>query len=305
MQTVSIHDQLTFTLEQSDQFSLDISAIEFAENKADVPVDQNNLIAKAARLFYENLTKKTNSVDFCCKVSVHLKKSVPVAGGMGGGSGNAAATLVVLNKWFNEVFSDEQLKQIASQLGADVPFFIDGGTQIGTQRGDVLSQVASGPELWFLIVGPKLFGMSTPEVYRAYDEDKSKSGSRQLQSISASKCAAALMNGELESIAQTFGNAFEPCVYGRKPELRFISERLKSIGGLCTHLTGSGPTIYVLASSEAEAIAVQQRLNAEQQQAKNGWSEWTDLKLSSWVAKSTNVGVTISELLGSKNDDNL
>jgi 4-diphosphocytidyl-2-C-methyl-D-erythritol kinase len=290
MQTVSIQDELTFSFNRAKNFSLQIDAIEFAKNKADVPVDQNNLIAKAAQLFHRTVCEKNDHLDTNYQISVRLKKSVPVAGGMGGGSGNAAATLVVFNNWFGSIFSKQELATMAAKLGADVPFFIDGGTQIGTHKGDTLTRVENSAKLSFLIVGPKLFGMSTPEVYRAYDEDKDGHSVR----ISADACATALASGNLDTIAKSFGNAFEPCVYARKPELKFIANRIKSIGGYCTRLTGSGPTLYVLTKNDAESESIQKSLRDEQVSGANGWSEWTDLKISCWIASSTNCGVTLA-----------
>ncbi len=112
MQTVNIEDELIFTFEPASEFLLEIVSIEFAGAKAEVPTDQNNLIAKAANLFEKNSSGSKNY-----KVSIQLKKAVPVAGGMGGGSGNAAATLLVLNKWFENRFSKSELIQMGSQLG--------------------------------------------------------------------------------------------------------------------------------------------------------------------------------------------
>jgi len=289
MQTVSIYDEMTFTFKPSDNFSLTIDAIEFAENKSDVPVDQNNLIMKAAKLFHEQVSQKIPVLEKSYQGQVKLTKSIPVAGGMGGGSGNAAATLVVLNECFGKIFSADELGTMAAKLGADVPFFIDGGTQIGSQRGDVLRKIDSAAQLSFLIVGPKLFGMSTPEVYRAYDEDKTSNHTR----ISAQDCAAAMATDNPKSIAQTFGNAFETSVFARKPELKFIASRLSQLGGYCTRLTGSGPTLYVLTENDQQSRLIQSKLTEEQSSGINGWSDWPELKVSSWLATSTNSGVEL------------
>ncbi|MBS1953899.1 MAG: 4-(cytidine 5'-diphospho)-2-C-methyl-D-erythritol kinase [Cyanobacteria bacterium SZAS-4] len=284
MQTVDIEDELIFTFEPASEFSIEIASIEFAGSKADVPTDQNNLITKAANLYTKNFDGEKKY-----KVTVQLKKAVPVAGGMGGGSGNAAATLMVLNKWFDDRYSDPELKRMASQLGADVPFFIDGGTQIGVHRGDVLSKVNCKSELSYLIVGPKLFGMQTAEVYGAYDQSKNESTPR----IPADKCAAELESGTPETIGKTLGNAFESVVFARKPELKFIVDRLSQLGGICTRLTGSGPTLYVLTADAAEAQSIQSKLKQEQQSGAYGWNEHSNLTLNTWIAKSTSRGVRL------------
>lgn len=109
MQTVDIQDNLTFAFSRADNFSLEIKSIEFAGRAADVPVDQNNLIAKAANLFIQNIGNKVDRPETNYRISVQLRKCVPVAGGMGGGSGNAAATLVAMNSWFDSCFSNQEL----------------------------------------------------------------------------------------------------------------------------------------------------------------------------------------------------
>ncbi len=285
MQTIDLADELTFTFEPAEEFLVEITSVEFAGPTGDVPLNQNNLIAKAAHLFRKNFPDKPDY-----KVSVHLRKAVPVAGGMGGGSGNAAATLMVLNKWFKSPFSDSKIAEMASKLGADVPFFLNGGTQIGRHRGNVLSKVDLSNELHFLIVGPKLFGLQTAEVYGAFDENKVNGTA----TISATECAEALKGGDEKSASQKFGNVFEPIVFSRRPELQFIRNRLTELGGLCTHMTGSGPTLYVFTADKAEAESIQRKLVDEQRDVTNGWSNHCDLILNSWVATSTKRGVIVA-----------
>jgi 4-diphosphocytidyl-2-C-methyl-D-erythritol kinase len=286
MQAVDIYDELVFSFEQADEFTVEITGVDFAGAEADVPMNQNNLIAKAANLF-----KKYSSAALDCKISVRLHKAVPVAGGMGGGSGNAAATLLVLNQWFNSPFSAAEIQEQAAQIGADVPFFIEGGMQLGTYRGEVLTKVDCLQELNFLIVGPKLFGMQTAEVYGAYDSVGRKLGTH----LSAAMCASLLQVPESKKEAsRKFGNVFEPIVFSHRPELQFIQSRLTALGGLCTHLTGSGPTLYVFTDSSGEAESIQKRLTDEQMQGQNGWHEHPNLTLNTWVAKSVNRGVLIA-----------
>jgi 4-diphosphocytidyl-2-C-methyl-D-erythritol kinase len=284
MQTIDLADELTFTFEPAEEFLVEITSVEFAGPTGDVPLNQNNLIAKAAYLFRKKFPEKSD-----CKVSVHLRKAVPVAGGMGGGSGNAAATLVALNQWFNSPLSDSKIAEMASQLGADVPFFLNGGTQVGRHRGDVLSKVDLPNELHFLIVGPKLFGLQTAEVYGAYDENKINGTT----TISATECAEALKTGDNKNASIKFGNVFEHIVFSRRPELQFIRNRLSELGGLCTHMTGSGPTLYVFTTDKTEAECIQQKLVNEQKNAINGWNNHRDLVLNTWIATSTKHGVTL------------
>lgn len=288
MQTVDLADELTFTIEESDDFSIEIAEIKFADVQADVPKDSNNLVIKAANLF-----KDADASTIPFKVTVRIKKGVPVAGGMGGGSGNAAATLLLLNKITGNKISDVEIKTLASRLGADVPFFIDGGTQIGSQRGDILEKVNGSRELNFLIVGPTTFGLQTADVYRAYDEDPNEHNR-----VSAANCVSALGEGNLSQIGKSFGNTFEPVVFARRPELAFIAQRLESLGGYCTRLTGSGPTLYTLTRDTAESINIQEALADEQQKRKFGWENYPKLSVQSWVSSSTHSGVIFEHGVG-------
>lgn len=284
MQAVSIEDLLTFTFEEAPSFSATMAGVEFASIHADVPADENNLVIKAANLFHKTVGDKAVG-----KVSIHLRKSIPVAGGMGGGSGDAAATLVALNMWYGSPLKPEQLSSLAAQLGSDVPFFIEGGTQIGTNRGEVLQQIVNPTTFSFLIVGPSGFGLSTPEVYKAFDE----SGVAHKAAIDTHTCANHLQVGNKAAAIKYFANCFEPVVFAKRPELLFLYDRLNSLGGMCTRLTGSGPTMFVITDSDADASEIQHKLRDEQATGANGWDRYPDLRVHSWICASAQSGVRV------------
>ena len=136
MVAVDLEDELIFQFEPADGFEVDIIEIKCADETVEIPRDERNLIVKALKAFNQHLGKRSN-----CKISLSLKKRVPVAGGMGGGSGNAAAALLAINSYLGEPVSMHDLHEIASGIGADVPFFLKGGAQVGRLRGDVLTPI--------------------------------------------------------------------------------------------------------------------------------------------------------------------
>ena len=136
MCAIGLEDELHFDIYPANEFSVEIAAIDSQLALVAVPHDASNLIIKAAILFRDSCHSQLNY-----KISCRLNKHIPVAGGMGGGSGNAAATLVALNQILSSRLTDAQLAQLASTLGADVAFFLKGGIQIGRGKGDILSQV--------------------------------------------------------------------------------------------------------------------------------------------------------------------
>ncbi len=151
MQAVSLEDELVFDIAPAEDFSLTLSAA-VADNRQQselIPLDGKNLISIAAQLFRNELGMLEN-----LKINCTLRKHIPIAGGMGGGSSNAASTLCVLNKHFGNPLSETDIIELGAKIGADVPFFITGGTQLGTNKGEQLSPVRVGAKTWYVIISP-------------------------------------------------------------------------------------------------------------------------------------------------------
>jgi 4-diphosphocytidyl-2-C-methyl-D-erythritol kinase len=222
-----------------------------------LPTDASNLAIKAAKLL-----ARTAGVPG--GVHLEIEKHVPIAGGMGGGSADAAATLVACDAMWGTALSKEELHALAAKLGADVPFALTGGTAIGTGRGDRLSPaLATGSFHWVLAVAE--FGLSTPGVYRELDrrreEDPLLSPAPAVPAVDSSVLQA-LRAGDALLLADALHNDLQPAALGLAPGLGGILELGESHGALAGLVSGSGPTVAFLAEDADAALELQIALSA-------------------------------------------
>ena len=200
-----------------------------------IPIDNSNICHKA----YSALCHELNQ-DFGVKIS--LEKRIPVGSGIGGGSANAAATLIGLYLLYNLGLTDKKLESIAVSIGADVPFFIRGGTQIGQETGGKLSPITKKFEAAILLVIPRL-SISTEWAYSQL-KNKLKSGNSILR-------FANLMRKDFLSF-KFFENDFEKIVIPAYPEIGAIKKKLLDSGAKFASLSGSGSTVYGVFDDEAK-----------------------------------------------------
>ena len=235
-EVVSVYQALNLresvTVSEAQQYKLTVSGI-----TEGVPTDESNLAIKAAKAVSEK------------PVSIHIEKVVPVAGGMGGGSADAAAVVVAVSK----LVGKEVIPEDSVTLGADVPFAILGGTAIGVGRGEKLTQVACNVELNFVLV-PAGFGLSTPLVYKTLDEIRPVAEIKTPDTL-----LAALAEGDVNKIAAYLHNDLQQAALHLKPELQQTIDSLEAQGALKAMVSGSGPTILALTATreDAERIAAQ------------------------------------------------
>lgn len=252
MQSVSLEDELIFELANNESAQV-VLRVEDSPLTRDFPVDQNNLICQAFKLFTESIPEIGKH-----KLTVTVNKRIPIGAGLAGGSGNAAATLVALNYLFKHPLSQEELTVLGSKLGADVPFCLDGGTAIGSGRGDKLSSVEPSTRLQFAIVKPRNLSLPTAWVYQAYD----KQG--EVKSVNDHPDLDGAINGlkwgDLELAFKSFGNVFEPVVFSRFPELLKLKDAVAELGAFCCHMTGSGPTLYAVVPDHEAAHFMRRKL---------------------------------------------
>ncbi|GAA4671645.1 4-(cytidine 5'-diphospho)-2-C-methyl-D-erythritol kinase [Frondihabitans cladoniiphilus] len=224
---------------------------------AGVPTDESNLAIKAARL----LAKTTG---YGGGVRLDIDKNVPVAGGMGGGSADAAASLLACDTLWGTGLSRDELLRLGAQLGADVPFALMGGTAVGTGRGDELSPaLAQGQFQWVLALAD--FGLSTPAVYRELDEHRV----RHLADINPvrqprvdSGVLQALRAGDPGLLADVMYNDLQAPALHLEPGLSAVLELGEQNGALAGVVSGSGPTVAFLAPDLDGALELQIALNA-------------------------------------------
>ena len=255
-QALSLRERVLVELSRS--FSIDFSGPFEKESHELVPKDNTNLVYLAG----EQL-KTLGSPMGSDKVSFVIHKSIPIAGGMAGGSADAAASLVALNGLFGAEL-DDKLPEAAANLGSDVPFSLLGGTAIGVGRGEVLSKVQDGPALHWVMT-PNSAGLSTPQVYRQLDVMRVNQG----VDVSALESPAvpeelleALAQGDVTQIAKLMHNDLEIAAVAMLPELAKTLEAGRKAGSLRSMVSGSGPTIAHLAKNRVHAEQIANRLQA-------------------------------------------
>jgi 4-diphosphocytidyl-2C-methyl-D-erythritol kinase len=254
-QAVSLYEDVRVT--EASSFTVGVTgSVELSR----VPLDESNIAIKAAKLLAER-------TGYSGGVRIEIEKHVPVTGGMGGGSADAAATLLACDAlWGTELPRDEML-ELARSLGADVPFAFTGGTAIGTGRGDELSPaLAQGTFHWVLALAD--FGLSTPAVYRALDEHRIRHADTLGPVNSAPSVGAdvlqALRAGDAKMLAEAMRNDLQAPALLLEPSLAKVLETGERNGALAGIVSGSGPTVAFLTSDVDTALELQVALSAAQ-----------------------------------------
>ena len=215
---------------------------------SDVAPGADNLSAKMTRELEERLGRPF-------EVRVTIEKRVPAGGGLGGGSSDAAATLLALERLFALELSQRLRYEAASAVGSDVPFFLWPGPQLAMGRGQVLKDVVL-PALHLVIAMPDI-GLSTAAVYRWRDEDAEatlKDFAPRVRLLSARAQAARTAR----DVATLVVNDLEPSVCARKDKVGELLERLRGAGALAAAMTGSGAAVFGLFATEAKALAARE-----------------------------------------------
>lgn len=215
----------------------------------EIPLDASNLAARAAALLAELSENSTG-------VHLNITKRVPIAGGMGGGSADAAATLLACDALWNSGFSRDELAKIATDLGADVPFALIGGTAVGVGVGEQLTPAISKTPLHWVLV-PSAFGLSTPAVYRTLDDLRLANSviPPELPEIDP-QILSAMRSGDAHTLAELLHNDLQAAALELAPELKDVLDAGKDAGALAGIVSGSGPTVAFLAESEEHAATV-------------------------------------------------
>lgn len=240
-QAISIYDDVTIT-KSAPGSGITISII--GDHTHGVPADATNLAVKAAQLI-------ANEYDFVIDAHIEVNKSIPVAGGMAGGSADAAAVIVGVNELYELEMSREEMHEFGSQLGSDVPFMISGGTAIGQGRGDQLTAALSrGTYHWVLALST--VGLSTPAVYQ--ECDRLRAG----LNIAAPQTSDALMQSLLaadsKAVGQALHNDLQSAACSLRPALTLVLDVGEEYGALGSIVSGSGPTVAFLVADEEQGL---------------------------------------------------
>ena len=234
MQTIDLYDLIEINEKDNDQITIKSTSDE-------IPLDCNNLVYKAA-----NLIKKTFNINK--GVEIHIKKNIPVAAGMAGGSSNAAAVLVGLNKLWNLDLSNQQLEEIGLKLGADVPFCINGGAVLASGIGEELTPIKGlTKDVCILVCKPDLF-VSTKEVYECID---SKDIEKRPNNKFLIEC---LKNEDTRQLAENMFNVLEGVTVDKHPVIQQIKDIMTNNRALGAMMSGSGPTVFGLYENREDAV---------------------------------------------------
>ncbi len=221
------------------------------EGAADVPTDRTNLVSKAA-------VRLAHQAGRAPLVEISIRKGIPVAGGMAGGSADAAAALVGLNELWDLGLSRDELAAVGAELGSDVPFALYGGTALGRGRGEKLLPVLSRNSFHWVLALAK-GGLSTPGVYRELDRLREQGDPPRLGE--PQQLMQALASGDPELLAPLLGNDLQAAALSLKPELRRTLRAGVTAGALAGIVSGSGPTCAFLCESEEAAVSVAAELS--------------------------------------------
>lgn len=229
MQAVSLYDYLTIDVKKVETCE---NIVELSGNSDLIPYDKANLVYKAAELFLQ----KTNLTGF--KVKINIEKNIPVAAGLAGGSSNAAGTLWGLNKSFSDILNSSEVHELASLMGSDLNFCLEGGTHITTSRGEILYKITT-PKLNIVIIKPKNLFISAKEAYTKYDELSQKP-----EILGFEEIKSAIYENNHEKIAKLLNNNLEEAILRDYPEIREIKDYLIRKGCKNALMSGSGPSVF-------------------------------------------------------------
>lgn len=237
---VSLADEVT--LRTADLLALTV----VGEGADDVPVDRRNLAWQAAEIMAAHVGRAPD-------VEITIAKAIPVAGGMAGGSADAAAVLVGMNALWELGVPRRDLHAMAAELGSDVPFALHGGTALGTGRGEELATVLSRNTFhWVLAFGAG--GLSTAAVYS--EIDRLRRGGSPPRLADPEPLLTALSSGDPHALAPLLGNDLQPAALSLEPNLRRTLRAGTEAGALAGLVSGSGPTCAFLCASSQAAIDV-------------------------------------------------
>ena len=232
---------------------------------SDVPITldpRDNLVYKAAILVLKRAKIRRG-------VRIRIRKRIPIAGGLGGGSSDAASTLIGITRLYRTGLSPQQLIRIGAGLGADIPFFLlDRPVALGTGKGDQLMPLPRARKWWHVVVNPG-FGVSTKEVYGAYDRmaPARLTGSRHNDKIPR-YCKIQASSDSFETM---MSNDLEPVVVRKHKVIGTIIQRLAIASGRKALLSGSGPSVFCLCPTRKEAMITRRRFLSSPSATAHGW----------------------------------
>ena len=250
LQTVSLHDTLSFASSSEREISLTCS-------DPLIPTDKNNLVVRAAKALKDFYGIRAGA-------RIHLEKRIPVQGGLGGGSSNAAVTLLALSRLWNVTATMSELNSLAAELGSDVPFFLRGGRALGVGTGTTLMSLPDVSPQNLLIVAP-VATVATNEAYKALSSPALTTPDS-VSILAISRGSSKLSDCDPWVRADELRNDFEQVIFDIEPEIGQVKNALLQAGARSALLAGSGSSVFgIFDNREAQQRAI------EQIRAESGW----------------------------------
>ncbi|MGB5636374.1 MAG: 4-(cytidine 5'-diphospho)-2-C-methyl-D-erythritol kinase [Waterburya sp.] len=253
----------------------------------EVPTDETNLAYRAAKLMCDVFPEMHANYG---GVIIRIEKNIPVAAGLAGGSGNAAAVLVGIDLLWKLGLTQPELQDLAAKLGSDIPFCISGGTAIATGRGEKLDDIKHLADLWVILAKYENISVSTPWAYQTYRQqyrDTYVSDTAGIESRTTKVHSGPLVNAisqqNGEKIGKLLHNDLEKVVLPEYAQVANLKSVFAAQNVLGTLMSGSGPTVFALCESQQQAIAVQQQVR----------TQIRDPQLKFWVTKFSTSGIQI------------
>ncbi|MBQ7097447.1 MAG: 4-(cytidine 5'-diphospho)-2-C-methyl-D-erythritol kinase [Clostridia bacterium] len=237
MQEIKLYDILTFSIDEDCRQT----QIILEADSTELPLDESNLIYKAAKLFF-------HKTEISASARIHLRKNIPMGAGLGGGSTDAAGTLLALNKVFGEPLTIARLAQMAKALGADVPFFLHGGCMLAEGIGEILTPIPPLKNVYIVLAKPPVH-ISTPWVYKnlVLNENTAHPDTNSV--------IEALKTNNLRLLSQSAGNVLESVTAREYPQIEEYKAVMKSHGASYSLMSGSGSSVFGIFSHETEALS--------------------------------------------------
>jgi 4-diphosphocytidyl-2-C-methyl-D-erythritol kinase len=245
---ISIYDELT--ARRGDTLTLTMEG----EGTGQLALDESNLVIRAARALAAHTRLPAHA-------RLHLRKQIPLAGGLAGGSADAAAALVACDALWGTGLTRDELADIAASLGSDVPFLLHGGTALGTGHGETVSPVLARPTTWHWVVAIADGGLCTPAVYHELDRLRAEAAAPASLGA-ADDLLAALRQRDPAGLGAALGNALHPAAMALRPALADVLKAGQAAGALAGIVSGSGPTCVFLAADAAHADRITAELTA-------------------------------------------
>ncbi len=278
MQSVSLADVVQLRANGTDRFRVSC-------DHPQVPTDASNLAYRAAKQMAEQFPEAFRRFG---GADLSIQKHIPVGAGLAGGSTDAAAVLVGLDLMWNLGLTQVEIQELGAQLGSDVPFCVTGGTAIATGRGEQLSPLPPLDRLYVVLAKYRSLSVSTPWAYQAYRQqfsqtyvrdDHSLEGRR--QRVHSGPMVTAISHQDGEAIGKLLHNDLEKVVLPAYPPVKQLRQAMADLSKLGGMMSGSGPTVFALAETPAEAANIHQAIR----------TRFADPDLEIWTAQFCATGI--------------